>query len=99
FSVTNSSGTTVYSAPVGGNLGKWSASYPDVYALDFPAAPRLAPTPSRSAGPSPPSPPLSRSGPRGKLTPRRLPTHRPSSTPRVTARTSSPTLSAARRGT
>src|SRR5262249_61497815 len=37
FSVTNSSGTTVYSAPVGGNLGKWSASYPDVYALDFPS--------------------------------------------------------------
>jgi len=37
FSVKNSSGATVYSAPVGANLGKWSASYPDVYALDFPA--------------------------------------------------------------
>ena len=37
FSVTNSSGTTVYSAPIGAGLGKWSASYPDVYALDFPA--------------------------------------------------------------
>jgi endoglucanase len=37
FSVKNSSGTTVYSAPIGANLGKWSASYPDVYALDFPA--------------------------------------------------------------
>jgi endoglucanase len=35
FSVTNSSGITVYSAPVGASLGKWSASYPDVYALDF----------------------------------------------------------------
>jgi endoglucanase len=35
FSVTNSSGIAVYSAPVGANLGKWSASYPDVYALDF----------------------------------------------------------------
>jgi endoglucanase len=35
FSVENSSGTTVYSASVGPNLGKWSTSYPDVYALDF----------------------------------------------------------------
>jgi len=37
FSVKDSSGTTVYSAPLGAGLGKWSASYPDVYALDFPA--------------------------------------------------------------
>src|SRR5215472_14517381 len=37
FSVTNSSDTTVYSAPIGVNLGKWSSSYPDVYALDFPS--------------------------------------------------------------
>ncbi len=37
FSVKNSSGVTVYSAPIGANLGKWSASYPDVYALDFDA--------------------------------------------------------------
>jgi endoglucanase len=37
FSVKNSSGATVYSAPVGAALGKWSASYPDVYAVDFPA--------------------------------------------------------------
>ncbi len=37
FSVTNSSGATVYSAPIGANLGRWSASYPDVYAVDFPA--------------------------------------------------------------
>ena len=37
FSVKSSSGATVYSAPVGANLGKWSASYPDVYAVDFPA--------------------------------------------------------------
>jgi endoglucanase len=35
FSVKNASGTTVYSAPIGANLGKWSTSYPDVYALDF----------------------------------------------------------------
>src|SRR5262252_7325772 len=35
FSVKNASGTTVYSNSIGANLGKWSASYPDVYALDF----------------------------------------------------------------
>jgi endoglucanase len=37
FSLKNSSGATVYSAPIGANLGKWSTSYPDVYPLDFPA--------------------------------------------------------------
>src|SRR5215475_3298707 len=37
FSVKNSSGATVYSAPIGANLGKWSASYPDVYAVNFPS--------------------------------------------------------------
>ena len=37
FSVKNSSGTIVYAAPIGANLGKWSTGYPDVYALDFPA--------------------------------------------------------------
>ena len=35
FSVINSSGTPVYSSPIGANLGSWSSSYPDVYALDF----------------------------------------------------------------
>ena len=35
FSVKNASGTTVYAASIGANLGSWSASYPDVYALDF----------------------------------------------------------------
>ena len=35
FSVKNASGATVYSAPIGASLGKWSTSYPDVYALDF----------------------------------------------------------------
>ena len=35
FSVINSSGTSVYSGPIGANLGSWSSSYPDVYALDF----------------------------------------------------------------
>jgi endoglucanase len=37
FSVKNSAGGTVYSAPIGRDLGKWSASYPVVYALDFPS--------------------------------------------------------------
>jgi endoglucanase len=35
LSVKNSGGTTVYSAPIGANLGSWSSSYPDLYALDF----------------------------------------------------------------
>lgn len=35
FAVKNAAGVTVYSAPVGANLGSWSAAYPDVYALDF----------------------------------------------------------------
>jgi len=35
FAVKNSAGTTVYTAPIGANLGSWSSSYPDVYALDF----------------------------------------------------------------
>jgi len=35
FSVRNASGATVYTAPIGVNLGKWSRSYPDVYSLDF----------------------------------------------------------------
>jgi endoglucanase len=35
FSVKNASGATVYSVLVGANLGKWSTSYPHVYALDF----------------------------------------------------------------
>ncbi|MBR7838236.1 glycoside hydrolase family 9 protein [Actinospica durhamensis] len=35
FSVLNSSGAVVYTAPVGANLGSWSSAYPDVYALDF----------------------------------------------------------------
>ncbi len=35
FSVKNSAGSTVYTAAIGANLGSWSSSYPDVYALDF----------------------------------------------------------------
>jgi endoglucanase len=37
FAVKNSSGATVFSAPIGANLGSWSNAYPDVYALDFDA--------------------------------------------------------------
>jgi endoglucanase len=36
FSILNSSGVTVFGpAAIGANLGSWSNSYPDVYALDF----------------------------------------------------------------
>jgi endoglucanase len=36
FSILNSSGSTVYGpVAIGANLGSWSSSYPDVYALDF----------------------------------------------------------------
>src|SRR5207249_1847687 len=35
FSVKNAAGTVVYAAPIGANLGTWSRSYPDVYALDL----------------------------------------------------------------
>jgi endoglucanase len=34
FSVKSGS-TTVFSGPIGANLGSWSSTYPDVYALDF----------------------------------------------------------------
>lgn len=35
FSVKDAAGAVVYSAPVGADLGKWSTSYPHVYAIDF----------------------------------------------------------------
>jgi endoglucanase len=35
FSVRTASGAAIYSAPIGANLGSWSSTYPDVYALDF----------------------------------------------------------------
>jgi hypothetical protein len=35
FSVKNSGGASVLTAPIGANLGSWSRSYPNVYALDF----------------------------------------------------------------
>jgi endoglucanase len=35
FSVKNSSGGSVLTAPIGANLGSWSRTYPNVYALDF----------------------------------------------------------------
>jgi endoglucanase len=37
FTVRNASGATVLSAPVGANLGAWSNSFKNVYALDFDA--------------------------------------------------------------
>src|SRR5437870_10889833 len=38
FAVKNASGITVFSGPIGLNLGSWSASFPNVYALDFNSA-------------------------------------------------------------
>jgi len=35
FSVKDSTGGTVLSAPIGPNLGSWSSGFPNVYALDF----------------------------------------------------------------
>lgn len=37
FSVNDSTGGTVFSAPIGANLGSWSSTYSNVYALDFDA--------------------------------------------------------------
>jgi endoglucanase len=37
FSVQDSTGRTVFSAPIGANLGSWSSTYSHVYALDFDA--------------------------------------------------------------
>ena len=35
FTVKNSSGNSLLTAPIGADLGSWSRSYPNVYALDF----------------------------------------------------------------
>jgi endoglucanase len=35
FAVKNASGVTVFSGPIGANLGSWSRSFVNVYALDF----------------------------------------------------------------
>jgi len=35
FHVTNARGRVVLSAPVGASLGRWSARFPNVYAIDF----------------------------------------------------------------
>ena len=35
FTVKNSSGITVFTGPIGSNLGSWSRSFGNVYALDF----------------------------------------------------------------
>src|SRR5262249_44352144 len=62
FSVKDSSGSTVYSAPIGAGLGKWSASYPDVYALDFPAVTTPGTNTISVAGPLPAQSPPCRIG-------------------------------------
>jgi endoglucanase len=35
FTVRNAAGTTLFSGPIGPNLGSWSSAYPNVFALDF----------------------------------------------------------------
>lgn len=35
FTVSNASGDPVLTAPIGANLGSWSSTFPNVYALDF----------------------------------------------------------------
>jgi endoglucanase len=35
FAVKDAGGATVFTAAIGANLGSWSGSFPDVYALDF----------------------------------------------------------------
>ena len=67
FSVISSSGVTVYSAPIGANLGKWSASYPDVYALDFPSAMAPGTYTVRVSGPIPAHSPKFRIGTAAKV--------------------------------
>ena len=37
FAVVNAGGTSVFSAPIGANLGSWSSAFSNVYALDFDA--------------------------------------------------------------
>lgn len=37
FHIKNASGATVFSAPLGANLGSWSSAFPNIYALDFDA--------------------------------------------------------------
>src|SRR5262245_33367798 len=67
FSVISSSGVTVYSAPIGANLGKWSASYPDVYALDFPSVMAPGTYTVRVSGPIPAHSPKFRIGTAAKV--------------------------------
>jgi len=67
FSVISTSGVTVYSAPIGANLGKWSASYPDVYALDFPSVMAPGTYTVRVSGPIPAHSPKFRIGTAAKV--------------------------------
>src|SRR5262245_7082357 len=51
FSVVDSSGATVFSAPIGTNLGSWSTAFPNVYALDFGAVTAAGTYTIRVSGP------------------------------------------------
>jgi endoglucanase len=60
FSVTDQAGTTVFSGTVGANLGKWSNSFPNVYALDFKAVTTAGTYTISVSGPVPASSPTFR---------------------------------------
>src|SRR4029077_7490853 len=52
FAVSNGS-TTVFTGPVGSDLGRWSARFPHVYALDFDAVARAGTYTISVQGPAP----------------------------------------------
>jgi endoglucanase len=53
FSVNDSTGATVFSAPIGANLGPWSNSFKTVYALDFDAVTAAGSYTISVSGPAP----------------------------------------------
>jgi endoglucanase len=69
FSVVNSSQVAVLTAPIGANLGKWSASYPDVYALDLNPVTTAGTYTISVSGPIPASSPSFRIGTGSQLYP------------------------------
>ena len=89
FSVRNASGDPVFSAPIGANLGSWSSTYSNVYALDFNAVATPGSYTISVSGPVPATSPSSRSTRAPTCTPRRWPTPCRSIRPSGTARTSS----------
>ena len=74
FSVRNASGAPVFSAPIGANLGSWSSTYSNVYALDFNAVATPGSYTISVSGPVPATSPSSRSTRAPTCTPRRWPT-------------------------